>query len=145
MPRDDRTYITVHDGMPDHPKIEGLSDAAFRWLFRAMLTSSDGVIHPGSIPTRVRNSLIGAGLLTTDGALTIYADLFKGPFAVSSGRPAIPVAVRRAVMERDGFACVQCGSTERLSLDHIVRFRDGGPDAEENLRVLCLPCNWRRH
>src|SRR6266516_115465 len=34
MPRDDRTYIRVHDGMPDHPKIEGLSDAAFRLLVR---------------------------------------------------------------------------------------------------------------
>lgn len=31
---DDRTYIRVHDGMDDHPKIEGLSDAAFRALHR---------------------------------------------------------------------------------------------------------------
>lgn len=30
--RDDRTYIRVHDGMPDHPKVEPLSDAAFRLL-----------------------------------------------------------------------------------------------------------------
>src|SRR5215469_12896847 len=29
---DDRTYIKVHDGMPDHPKVEALSDAAFRLL-----------------------------------------------------------------------------------------------------------------
>lgn len=29
---DNRTFIKVHDGMPDHPKIEGLSDAAFRLL-----------------------------------------------------------------------------------------------------------------
>ena len=27
---DDRTYIRLHDGMPDHPKVVGLSDAAFR-------------------------------------------------------------------------------------------------------------------
>lgn len=32
MPRDQRTYITVHDGMPDHPKVESLSDPAFRLL-----------------------------------------------------------------------------------------------------------------
>jgi hypothetical protein len=59
-------------------------------------------------------------------------------------RPGIPVAVRRAVMERDNFACVKCGATDRLSLDHIIRYRDGGPDIVENLRVLCLPCNWER-
>lgn len=32
MPRDPRTYITVHDGMPEHHKIEALSDKAFRVL-----------------------------------------------------------------------------------------------------------------
>lgn len=32
---DDRTYIRVHDGMDDHPKIVGLSDGAFRLLMRA--------------------------------------------------------------------------------------------------------------
>ena len=32
MPKDDRTYITLHDGMPEHPKVEALSDAAFRVL-----------------------------------------------------------------------------------------------------------------
>lgn len=30
--RDDSTYILVHDSITDHPKIEGLSDAAFRLL-----------------------------------------------------------------------------------------------------------------
>lgn len=48
MPRDDRTYIRVHDGMPDHPKIDGLSDAAFRLLMRAWCRCSvyltDGAI-----------------------------------------------------------------------------------------------------
>lgn len=32
MPLDPRTYITVHDGMPDHPQIKALSDAGFRLL-----------------------------------------------------------------------------------------------------------------
>ena len=32
MPRDKRTYITVHDGMPENAKIEALSDKAFRCL-----------------------------------------------------------------------------------------------------------------
>lgn len=33
MPKDHRTFITVHDGMPEHRKIEVLSDKAFRCLF----------------------------------------------------------------------------------------------------------------
>jgi hypothetical protein len=32
MPKDKRTYITVHDGMTENPKIEALSDKAFRCL-----------------------------------------------------------------------------------------------------------------
>ena len=32
MTSDVRTYITVHDGMPEHHKIEALSDKAFRVL-----------------------------------------------------------------------------------------------------------------
>lgn len=48
MPRDDRTYITLHDGMPENRKIEALSDRAFRvlidlwcWCSR---TLSDGTV-----------------------------------------------------------------------------------------------------
>lgn len=32
--KDGRSYITVHDAIDDHPKIEVLSDAAFRHLIR---------------------------------------------------------------------------------------------------------------
>lgn len=32
MPADSRTYITLHDGMPEHGKIVALSDGAFRAL-----------------------------------------------------------------------------------------------------------------
>lgn len=32
MTTDRRTYIKLHDGMPEHPKVDGLSDKAFRGL-----------------------------------------------------------------------------------------------------------------
>jgi hypothetical protein len=35
VPRDPRTYITVPDGLPEHPKVVGLSDGAFRLLIEA--------------------------------------------------------------------------------------------------------------
>jgi hypothetical protein len=70
MPRDPRTYITVHDGMPDHPKIEGLSDRAFRmlvscWCFCSKNTT-DGFVKQSSWEKRgsakFRQELIDAGL-----------------------------------------------------------------------------------
>lgn len=59
-------------------------------------------------------------------------------------RRNIRKSVREAVMRRDGNRCVACGAENDLSLDHIVRYRDGGPDTVENLRVLCMPCNQER-
>lgn len=59
-------------------------------------------------------------------------------------RRNIRPAVRAEVMRRDGHSCVLCGATESLSLDHIQRYRDNGPDTAENLRVLCMPCNLER-
>jgi len=38
---DDRTYIRLHDGMPGHPKVRGLSDRAFRTYIRALCYSSE--------------------------------------------------------------------------------------------------------
>jgi len=56
-------------------------------------------------------------------------------------RDPIPAHLRDAVMERDGHACVLCGATEDLTLDHIRPWSLGGPDTYSNLRVLCRSCN----
>lgn len=60
------------------------------------------------------------------------------------GRPAIPRQLRQAVYERDGYACLHCGATERLPLDHIYPYSKGGRDTLENLQTLCKPCNSRK-
>jgi hypothetical protein len=59
-------------------------------------------------------------------------------------RPRIPDTIRLAVYERDGFRCLHCGTTERLSLDHIHPWSLGGTDTIENLQTLCQPCNSRK-
>lgn len=57
MPRDPRTYITVHDGMPEHPKVERLDDEAFRTLVTMWCWCSrnltDGFVPQASWDRRV--------------------------------------------------------------------------------------------
>lgn len=56
-------------------------------------------------------------------------------------RDLIPDALRAAVYERDGHACLRCGRTDDLTLDHIYPWSKGGLDSYENLQTLCRPCN----
>ena len=59
-------------------------------------------------------------------------------------RPHVPVAVKRRVWERDGGRCVQCGARQDLQFDHVIPLSWGGATTEENLQVLCRPCNLRK-
>jgi hypothetical protein len=67
---DDRTYIRVHDGMDDNPKVVGLSDGAFRLLMRSWYYCSrqltDGQLPDAAWKDRgsakARRELIDAGL-----------------------------------------------------------------------------------
>lgn len=63
-----------------------------------------------------------------------------------AGRPVtryreVPLALRTAVLKRDGWACVYCGSKEELQIDHIIPVSRGGATVLGNLEVLCKPCN----
>jgi hypothetical protein len=49
--------------------------------------------------------------------------------------------VRRVIFERDGYACIYCGSTNRLEGDHILPLSRGGSNAFENLATACKRCN----
>ena len=48
---------------------------------------------------------------------------------------------RRNVLRRDGHACVYCGASERLTIDHVFPKSRGGTDAWENLVAACTRCN----
>lgn len=52
-------------------------------------------------------------------------------------------ALRMAVMERDGFKCVDCGARGRLECDHIepVRKRPDLAYDPANLQALCPSCH----
>ena len=44
-----------------------------------------------------------------------------------------------------GDKCIECGSTERLELDHIIPRYSGGLAIRENAQTLCLPCNRKKY
>ena len=51
-------------------------------------------------------------------------------------------AVRRVVLERDGWWCLKCGRAGRLEVDHVVPLKRGGdPGALTNLQALCRACH----
>lgn len=50
-------------------------------------------------------------------------------------------ALRVIVYKRDGYACVYCGRTTDLSLDHVLAKARGGKDELSNLVTACIPCN----
>jgi 5-methylcytosine-specific restriction endonuclease McrA len=56
-------------------------------------------------------------------------------------RESIPEEVRRRVFRRDGGRCAACGSGELLQFDHVIPVALGGASTEENLQLLCAPCN----
>ena len=49
--------------------------------------------------------------------------------------------IRKTILERDGYQCLKCGSTENLTLDHIVSVYSGGENSINNLQTLCNKCN----
>lgn len=51
---------------------------------------------------------------------------------------------RRLIYERDGNCCLKCGSTENLTIDHVIPMSLGGDNTRKNFQTLCLPCNEKK-
>ncbi len=49
--------------------------------------------------------------------------------------------VRKRVYERDGYKCIECGTTENLTIDHITPIIEGGLNIEKNMQTMCYSCN----
>jgi hypothetical protein len=72
-----------------------------------------------------------------------HAEL-RGEEAAVHHREPIPESVRHEVWRRDRGRCVDCGSRERLELDHIVPVSKGGSNTARNIELRCAPCNARK-
>lgn len=96
-----------------------------------------------------------SGVRTASGARKVGRDLAKslineiveagfGSYAPGGAiylKERISQDLRQKVFERDGYRCVECGSSKRLSADHIIPEVSGGPTTLENLQAMCRPCN----
>lgn len=61
-----------------------------------------------------------------------------------SKRRRISYRTRLRIYERDGYSCVACGSSEELTLDHILALAKGGDNEDENLQTMCRTCNLKK-
>ena len=53
--------------------------------------------------------------------------------------------IRRAVLDRDGWRCTECGKAGRLEVHHLVALRDGGNNDLANLAPVCIACHKAIH
>lgn len=56
----------------------------------------------------------------------------------------VPPVNRREVLKRDHHACQYCGSTKKLTLDHVMPRSRGGQHTWDNVVAACESCNGRK-
>lgn len=54
-------------------------------------------------------------------------------------------ALRRQILNRDGWRCQSCGSMSNLEVHHKEFRSQSGDDSEMNLITLCSACHGRVH
>jgi hypothetical protein len=158
------TWFKVDDHLASHPLVGYVGDAALGYWMRLgcwlAQFPSEGDFIPEPVAKHLLygtrraklNVLVRAGMLIPEGdgyrmhrGLDVCGSGLLNPAwqieLPPSYRAKIPDALRQAVYERDGFACLHCGSGDDLSLDHVHPWSKGGEDTFENLQTLCRPCN----
>jgi len=73
-----------------------------------------------------------------------HATLAQDGADAPARRERVASEIRRAVFERDGGRCVECGSDFDIQYDHVIPFSLGGASSVENLQILCASCNLRK-
>jgi 5-methylcytosine-specific restriction endonuclease McrA len=60
-------------------------------------------------------------------------------------KPEEYALVRSLVLERDGWRCQECGSTNYLQVHHLKPKSKLGSDVMNNLITVCVSCHGKRH
>lgn len=64
--------------------------------------------------------------------------------SIEAKRKTINEQTRDRVLKKYKHKCKECGSTEKLEIDHIIPFSIGGTTEKSNLQVLCKVCNIKK-
>lgn len=165
---EDRRFVKVSIRQHRHTKFRGIGgDAIALWHGGLQVSKDDGTdgFIARTVPaavcafagiTKVKQAiaaLVRAGLWKeVEGGWQMHGYLDhqtsaaddeakRAAWAQRARQRAIPSSQRRAVFERDDWACRNCGAGENLEIDHIYPVARGGDNALDNLQVLCSPCN----
>jgi 5-methylcytosine-specific restriction endonuclease McrA len=53
----------------------------------------------------------------------------------------VPTVNRKDIFKRDKYSCQYCGSTKKLTLDHVIPRSKGGENSWDNIVTACESCN----
>lgn len=145
IPRDKR-QVVVHEGerqtksRPDRPRGNYHRIPGKEWLEARYITDNLSVteiakeldVNPNSVTKALHKHGISIKphYMAYQGRVKHVATRFRH-------------SIRRKILERDGYHCCLCGSTENLEVHHIVPKRLGGHNTLDNGITLCEPCHVR--
>lgn len=157
------TWVRLDDDFYNHPKVilAGPLGIAMQvaGLCYCSKHNSQGFVPADVVPSlldlsrvslscdEVVNMLLDSGLWQkTSGGYAIDLSFCRITFGDSVRQ--VWNAIRKwagpLVIKRDGAICKKCGSTDDLTIDHIVPVSRGGTNDMGNLQVLCRSCNSKK-
>jgi ribosomal protein L37AE/L43A len=70
---------------------------------------------------------------------------FASKLSEMTYRRPLDSKIKKIVLERDRYRCVECEKTSDLQVHHIIPVSKGGKDIPENLKTFCKRCHKKYH
>lgn len=119
----------------------------WKWIkdddaLKSIATVDGWILFPVQFAKDKATSLLG-NKTCVNSAIGLFWDVDLPRGRVCSRR--IPSDIRRKVLHRDNFKCLECGKSRadgvELTMDHVIPFSHGGETSMGNLVTLCKQCN----
>lgn len=75
---------------------------------------------------------------------TSWSNIHERKIVFDYVKVPITHSLKWKVWKRDNFTCLDCGTQDNLSVDHIIPESFGGTLELKNLQTLCKVCNSRK-
>ena len=132
------THFSAVQGQ--HPVAVGRSGPRVWWWFEDSFYWESGGYTQRDVLALIRDRQHRDTQRLDRAHMMLNVDEGRQPRAQGERQP-IPREVRRAVFERDGGQCAECGSKFDLQYDHVIPVALGGATTVDNLQLLCGECN----